>query len=69
MRSRSPGAPELTPVEEIETELEQRRVQDEQVQLAEANLRREGQVLKNSILDPETVSQLTGRSRRRVVLD
>ena len=151
------GAPELTPVEDIEMELEQRRVRDEQVQLMEANLRREcqefveqyvlgfrsevaefcdqvisqkGQVhgktlnairsridrfnamnvfgdadaaarldqlrqqisgltgqdlarqpdvasklsracqaLKNSILDPEVVSQLTGRLKRRVVLD
>ena len=37
------GAPELTPVEDIEMELEQRRVHDEQVQLMEANLRRECQ--------------------------
>ncbi len=37
------GAPELTPVEDIEMELEQRRVRDEQVQLMEANLRRECQ--------------------------
>ena len=37
------GAPELTPVEGIEMELEQRRVGDEQVQLMETNLRRECQ--------------------------
>jgi hypothetical protein len=37
------GAPELTPVEDIELELEQRRIRDEQVQLMEANLRRECQ--------------------------
>ena len=37
------GAPELTPVEDIEMELEQRRVRDEQVQLMEANLHRECQ--------------------------
>ena len=37
------GAPELTPVEDIEMELEQRRVRDEQVLLMEANLRRECQ--------------------------
>ncbi|MHC4093494.1 MAG: DUF3150 domain-containing protein [Planctomycetota bacterium] len=37
------GAPELTPVEDIEMELEQRRVRDEQVQLMESNLRRECQ--------------------------
>jgi hypothetical protein len=151
------GAPELTAVEDIELELEQRRIRDEQVQLMESNLRREcqqfvseyvlsfrrevaefcdqviaqkGQVhgktlqairrkidhfhamnvfgdggaatklaqlkqqiaglngqdlaeqpamaeklsgacqaLKNHILDPEAVSQLTGRLKRRVVLD
>ncbi len=37
------GAPELTAVEDIELELEQRRVRDEQVQVMEANLRRECQ--------------------------
>lgn len=37
------GAPELSPVEDIEMELEQRRAHDEQVQLMEANLRRECQ--------------------------
>ena len=37
------GAPELTAVEDIEMELEQRRARDEQVQLMEANLRRECQ--------------------------
>jgi hypothetical protein len=37
------GAPELTPVEDIELELEQRRVRDEQVQMMESNLRRECQ--------------------------
>ncbi len=37
------GAPELTPVEDIELELEQRRARDEQVQLMEANLKRECQ--------------------------
>ena len=37
------GAPELTPVEDIEMELEQRRARDEQVQLMEANLKRECQ--------------------------
>ena len=37
------GAPELTPVEDIELELEQRRVRDEQVQLMEDSLRRECQ--------------------------
>ena len=37
------GTPELTPVEDIEMELEQRRVRDEQVQLMEASLRRECQ--------------------------
>ena len=37
------GAPELTPVEDIETELEQRRARDEQVQLMEVNLKRECQ--------------------------
>ena len=35
------GAPELTPVEDIEMELEQRRVRDEQVKLMEDNLHRE----------------------------
>jgi hypothetical protein len=35
----------------------------------EADLHRACQALKNSILDPEAVSQLTGRLRRRVVLD
>ena len=37
------GAPELTPVEDIEMELEQRRAHDEQVKLMEANLQRECQ--------------------------
>ncbi|MBU0641525.1 MAG: DUF3150 domain-containing protein [Planctomycetes bacterium] len=37
------GAPELTPVEDIELELEQRRARDEQVNLIEANLKRECQ--------------------------
>ena len=37
------GAPELTAVEDIELELEQRRVRDEQVELMESNLRRECQ--------------------------
>jgi hypothetical protein len=37
------GAPELTPVEDIEMELEQRRVRDEQVELMESNLKRECQ--------------------------
>ena len=37
------GAPELTAVEDIEMELEQRRVRDEQVQLMETSLRRECQ--------------------------
>ncbi len=37
------GAPELTPVEDIEMELEQRRARDEQVQLMEQNLHRECQ--------------------------
>ncbi len=37
------GAPELTPVEDIEMELEQRRARDEQVTLMEANLKRECQ--------------------------
>ena len=37
------GAPELTPVEDIEMELEERRARDEQVELMEANLRRECQ--------------------------
>ena len=37
------GAPELTAIEDIEMELEQRRVRDEQVQLMESNLRRECQ--------------------------
>ena len=37
------GAPELTPVEDIELELEQRRARDEQVRAMEANLRRECQ--------------------------
>ncbi len=37
------GAPELTPVEDIEMELEQRRAHDEQVKLMEANLKRECQ--------------------------
>ena len=37
------GAPELTPVEDIELELERRRARDEQVRLMEANLRRECQ--------------------------
>ena len=37
------GAPELSPVEDIEMELEQRRVHDEQVQLMEASLKRECQ--------------------------
>jgi hypothetical protein len=37
------GAPELTPVEDIEMELEQRRIRDEQTRLMEANLRRECQ--------------------------
>ena len=37
------GAPELTAVEDIEMELEQRRARDEQVQLMERNLRRECQ--------------------------
>ena len=37
------GAPELTAVEDIEMELEQRRVRDQQVQLMETNLRRECQ--------------------------
>ena len=35
------GAPELTPVEDIQMELEQRRVRDEQVKLMEENLRLE----------------------------
>ena len=35
------GAPELSPVEDIAMELEQRRVRDEQVKLMEANLRLE----------------------------
>jgi len=37
------GAPELTAVEDIELELEHRRIRDEQVQLMEGNLRRECQ--------------------------
>jgi len=37
------GAPELSPVEDIAMELEQRRVRDEQVKLMEENLRRECQ--------------------------
>jgi len=37
------GAPELTRVEDVEMELEQRRVRDEQVRLMEANLQRECQ--------------------------
>jgi hypothetical protein len=37
------GAPELTAVEDIEMELEQRRAREEQIQLMEANLRRECQ--------------------------
>ena len=37
------GAPELTPVEDIEMELEQRQARDEQVQLMESNLKRECQ--------------------------
>ncbi len=37
------GAPELTPVEDIAMELEQRRVRDEQVKLMEENLHRECQ--------------------------
>jgi hypothetical protein len=37
------GAPELAGVEDVELELEQRRVRDEQVQLLETNLRRECQ--------------------------
>ena len=37
------GAPELTPVEDIEMELEQRRARDEQVKLMEANINRECQ--------------------------
>lgn len=37
------GAPELTPVEDIEMELEQRRARDEQVKLMEANLKQECQ--------------------------
>ncbi len=37
------GAPELTRVEDIEMELEQRRAHDEQVKLMEANLKRECQ--------------------------
>ena len=35
------GAPELSPVEDIQMELEQRRVRDEQVKLMEENLHRE----------------------------
>ncbi len=38
------GAPELTAVEDIELELEQRRVREEQVTLMETNLRRECQL-------------------------
>jgi hypothetical protein len=34
-----------------------------------ANLSRACQLLKNAILDPQNVSQLTGRLKRRVVLD
>jgi len=37
------GAPQLTPVEDIEMELEQRRARDEQVALMEKNLQRECQ--------------------------
>ena len=37
------GAPELTPVEDIEMELDQRRIRDEQTQLMETNLHRECQ--------------------------
>lgn len=37
------GAPELTPVEDIEMALEERRARDEQVQLMEQNLKRECQ--------------------------
>ena len=37
------GAPELTPVEDIELALEQRRASDEQVGAMEGNLRRECQ--------------------------
>jgi hypothetical protein len=37
------GAPQLSPVEDIELELEQRRTRDEQVRLMEQNLRRECQ--------------------------
>jgi hypothetical protein len=37
------GAPELTPVEDIEMELEQRQARDQQVQLMESNLKRECQ--------------------------
>ena len=34
-----------------------------------AKLGRACQALKNRILDPDSVSQLTGRLKRRVVLD
>lgn len=37
------GAPQLAQVEDIESELEQRRIQDEQLQLMQANLKRECQ--------------------------
>jgi hypothetical protein len=37
------GAPQLSPVEDIELELEQRRIRDKQVQLMEQNLQRECQ--------------------------
>jgi hypothetical protein len=37
------GAPQLTPVEDIEMELDQRRIRDEQMKMMEDNLRRECQ--------------------------